>query len=298
MRKAKDFRTEPIKTPAVGKGDNVPANSGGLQRAGSGENFVKFVLGKTMVVGLRDGYADMPIMRLRKPDGQPFRSNIPPSIPLVNGQLRLSVNAFLIIESKSHILIDTGAANSWEPTTGRLLRSMQEAGVDPGLVDTVALTHTHEDHANGLVAAGGSDAFPNLKKLFVPSQGVPLFDRIERLARFRRMRIAIDEGFRIGRSVVAVSASGHEEGHTAYEVKDGGRTVLVWGDTVHVPAAQFDRPELTWEFDDDPNEARASRLRLLQRSLRPGHFIAGAHLDFPGIGSVTRRTGGYQFNPA
>jgi hypothetical protein len=38
-------------------------------------------------------------------------------------------------------------------------------------------------------------------------------------------------------------------------------------------------------------------LRLLQRSNKPGHFIAGAHLEFPGVGYVTRQADGYRFTP-
>jgi hypothetical protein len=120
-----------------------------MRKTEAGQNFVKFALGKTMVIGLRDGYVDMPATRLRKPDGQPFPGDLPPSIPLVDGKFRLS---------------------------------------DPSLVDTVATTHTHEDHVNGLVAADGSNAFPGLKRLFIPSQAIPLFDKIDRLARFRDVR--------------------------------------------------------------------------------------------------------------
>ena len=296
MRKARED-TAMDGTPSSSGKEGFAGNAGRPQRTGAGRNFVKFALGKTTVIALRDGYVDMPTARLRKPDGQPFQGDLPPSIPLVDGKLRLSVNAFLVIDGENHILVDTGAADSWEPTMGGLLQSMQEAGVDPSLVDTVAITHTHEDHVNGLVAADGSNAFPKLKRLLIPSQAIPLFDGIDRLARFRNLRVAIGDGFRIGRSVTAVSALGHELGHTAYEVKSGGSTLLVWGDTVHVPAAQFDRPELAWEFDADQDKARASRLRLLQRSDKPGHFIAGAHLEFPGIGYVTRQAGGYRFTP-
>jgi glyoxylase-like metal-dependent hydrolase (beta-lactamase superfamily II) len=283
--------------PSSNKAAGVARNVDGLRRTGAGRNFVKFALGRTTIVGLRDGYVDMPATRLRKPDGQPFQEDLPPAVPLVDGKFRLSVNVFLIIDGESHILIDTGASDSCEPTMGRLLRSMQEAGIDPGRVDTVAITHTHEDHANGLVAAGGSNAFPNLRRLFVPSQAIPIFDKIERLARFRDVRVAIGDGFRIGPSVTAVNALGHELGHTAYEVKGGTGTLLIWGDIVHVPAAQFDRPELTWEFDADQDEARASRLRLMQRSDKLNYFIAGAHLEFPGVGYVTRQANGYRFTP-
>jgi ribonuclease BN (tRNA processing enzyme) len=62
---------------------------------------------------------------------------------------------------------------------GSLLRALEESGVARDSIGTVALTHTHEDHVNGLVAAGGSDAFPNLDRLFVPQEEVQLFDGID-----------------------------------------------------------------------------------------------------------------------
>jgi metal-dependent hydrolase (beta-lactamase superfamily II) len=72
---------------------------------------------------------------------------------------------------------------------GSLLRALEEAGVARDTIGTVALTHTHEDHVNGLVAAGGSEAFPNLKRLFVPQEEIQLFDDIDRVARFRQRRV-------------------------------------------------------------------------------------------------------------
>ena len=65
------------------------------------------------------------------------------------------------------------------------------SGVAREVLGTVALTHTHEDHVNGLVAADGSDAFPNLDRLFVPQEEVLMFDEYGRLARYRQRRLPI-----------------------------------------------------------------------------------------------------------
>jgi glyoxylase-like metal-dependent hydrolase (beta-lactamase superfamily II) len=97
----------------------------------------------------------------------------------------------------------------------------------------------------------------------------------------------LDDGFKLSASVTAVEAHGHEIGHTAFEVSSAGDTLLIWGDIVHVPSIQFARPELTWEFDADQEQARRTRQRMLRRAVQPNVFVSGAHLDFPGVGIVT-----------
>jgi glyoxylase-like metal-dependent hydrolase (beta-lactamase superfamily II) len=266
-----------------------------MEKLDYGADFARYVLGEVTVVALRDGYVDMPPSRLRQPGNRPFAAGLPAPVELVDGKLRLSVNAFLVADRDQHILIDTGAANAWEPTMGLLLRALEEAGVSRGDIGIVAFTHTHEDHINGLVAADGSDAFPNLDRLLVPREEIPMFDREDRLARFRERRLPLADGFKLSPCVTAVQAHGHEVGHTAFEVSSGGDTLLIWGDVVHVPSIQFARPELTWELDADQVEARSTRERMLRRAAQPNFFVAGAHLDFPGVGTVAEADGGFCF---
>ena len=180
---------------------------------------------------------------------------------------------------------------------GLLLQALDEAGVGRGDIGTVALTHTHEDHVNGLVAADGSDAFPNLDRLFVPQAELALFDVEERLARFRQRRLPLTEGFRLSPAIASVAAIGHEVGHTAFEVASVGEALLIWGDVVHVPSIQFDRPEVAWELDADQDQARSTRRAMLERAARPGVHVAGAHLDFPGIGAVSVSDGDFRYIP-
>jgi glyoxylase-like metal-dependent hydrolase (beta-lactamase superfamily II) len=264
----------------------------------SGDNFARYELGELTVVALRDGDVDMPASRLRREGDRPFGVDLPEQVHLVDGQLRLSVNAFLITEQGRRILIDTGAGDAWEPTMGLLPRALAEAGVAREDITTVAFTHTHIDHVNGLVAADGSDAFPNVERLYVPQQEISLFDRSEKLSRFRRQCVAFGDGFSLGNNMTAVQATGHSAGHTMFEVSSGGGKLLVWGDIVHVPSIQFSRPGLTWEFDADQTRARSARMGILDRAARPGVYVAGAHLDFPGIGRVTRVDDAFHFSAA
>jgi glyoxylase-like metal-dependent hydrolase (beta-lactamase superfamily II) len=268
-----------------------------MKKLDSGKNYARYAIGELVVVALRDGYIDMPSTRLRQAGDLPFGADLPEQVTLVDGKLRLSVNAFLIIEDDQHILIDAGAANAWEPTMGSLLRSLEEAGLAREDIGTVAFTHTHEDHINGIVAADGSDAFPKLERLFVPQEEIPLFDGEARLARFRQRRSPLEDGFKLSPSVTALQAHGHEVGHTAFELSNAGETLLIWGDIVHVPSIQFARPDVTWEYDANQTEARATRERLMRRASKPSFFVAGAHLDFPGVGRIAEADGGYRYSP-
>jgi len=263
----------------------------------SGNNYARYQIGEVGVVALRDGYVDMPTSRLRQAGDRPFGTDLREQVRLVDGKLGLAVKAFLIVNGDQRILIDAGAANSWEPTMGTLLDALEEAGLKRGDVRTVAFTHTHLDHINGIVAADGSDAFPNLERLLVPREEVPLFDSEPRLARFRQVRSPLEAGFKLSPHVTAVPAHGHEVGHTAFEVSSAGETLLIWGDIVHVPSIQFARPELTWEYDADQSAARSTREKLMQRLARPDCFVAGAHLDFPGIGTVVEAGSGFAYRP-
>ncbi len=268
-----------------------------MTRVGSGANFVRYTLGDVAVVALRDGYVDMPPSRLRQEDGQPFGTALPKQVAVVGGKLRLSVNAFLVTDENGPILIDTGAADAWDPTLGLLLSALAEAGVAREQIRTVALTHTHIDHVSGLLAAGGARAFPNLERLFVPRKEIESFQQKQHFAQFHRQCIALGNGHRLTSRLTAIAAHGHEAGHTAFEVMAAGERMLVWGDTVHVPSIQFARPDLTWEFDADQPQARLTRKRMLSRAAQAGTCVAGAHLDFPGVGVVSCTGENFAFTP-
>ncbi len=258
-----------------------------------GQNYASFDFGDLKVVALRDGYVDMPPTRLRRESGGVF-DTVPAGVHLVGGQLRLSVNAFLIIEDRRSILIDTGASNTWEPTMGGLLDAMREAGIDRDSVTHVALTHTHEDHVNGLIAPDGSEAFPRVERIFVAKEELSVFSG--RLAPLRDRTTPIDDHFPVGERVAAIKAAGHSPGHTVYEVESSAGRLMAWGDTIHVPSIQFERPKIAWEYDSDESRARDARMVLLERASRPNHLVAGAHLEFPGIGRVTKNGDEFVFH--
>jgi glyoxylase-like metal-dependent hydrolase (beta-lactamase superfamily II) len=268
-----------------------------MKRIGSGGNYTSYKIGTLTVTSLRDGYVDMPVTRLRRPGNKVFGDDLPQQVRLIGGNLRLSVNAFAIDDGNDVMLIDTGASNAWLPSMGSLPQALREANIAADKVRTIAFTHTHIDHINGLILPDGQDAFPQLSRLLVPQEELQMFRAEARLKRFHERAETFEGEQRIGTNIETIAAPGHEIGHTCFRIASEEEAILVWGDIVHVPSIQFEHPELTWEFDSDQEQARASRLRIMALAADSGYYIAGAHLDSPGVGLVARSGTSFRFDP-
>ena len=269
-----------------------------MERISSGHHHTTYKIGHLSVTSLRDGYVDMPPSRLRQPGDKAFGHDLPSQVRLVDGALRLSVNAFAIDDGSEMMLIDTGASNAWHPTMGALPQALGEAKIAVDRIRTVAFTHTHLDHIHGLILPDGTDGFPQLSRLLVPRLEMDMFRAEARLKRFHDRAEPFDAGQRLSSNIETIAAPGHEIGHTCFRVTSGGETLLIWGDIVHVPSLQFDRPEVAWEFDADQEKARACRLQIMPLAADDAHYVAGAHLDSPGVGRVSRTERGFRFDPS
>lgn len=71
-----------------------------------------------------------------------------------------SVNAFLILAQNRRILVDTGSGKLLGPTVNKLVASLEGAGVKPGDITDILLTHIHGDHSGGLTV-DGKRVFPS-----------------------------------------------------------------------------------------------------------------------------------------
>ena len=181
---------------------------------------------------------------------------------------------------------------------GHLEEAMCEAGIDPSSITMVALTHAHGDHINGLLTPDGRPAFGNLGKIVIGEDAVEDFLAEPRLADFRPLLAPIGAGERLDDHLLAVPIPGHAPGHMGYRLSTGEDDILFCGDLIHVPAAQFARPELGWAYDADTSMARASRIKLLQEAADAHSWLAGAHMGRPGIGRIVKERHGYAFIPA
>ena len=223
----------------------------------------------------------------------------------------IAVNAFLLKLAGKWALVDTGSGNTMGPTLGKLTDNLRALGVAPDEIGTIFLTHLHPDHSSGLVDDAGRALYPNAEVVLHEREAQFWLDRdaatgvTERIRRniakaavttapYReRMRTVRDgEG---APGVSAVLLAGHTPGHTGWLVAAEGQSVLIWGDLLHLASIQVARPDTGLVYDVDPQAACQTRRRMFDRIAADKLAVAGAHLDFPGFGTIVRRGNGFAF---
>ncbi len=204
----------------------------------------------------------------------------------------LPFNAFLARAGEATVLVDTGVGppggdDPFLPERdGRLPALLAGAGVEPGDIDLVVLTHLHPDHV-GWNMLDGEPFFPRARYVahrldfenFTTRAAARPYvrDQLAALHATGRLEL-IDEDC----SPLPGVAVEHVPGHTAGScVVTIGATTFVGDLAVH--ELQLADPGLAYVFEDDKDAAAAVRLRFLPRLADSGVPVAFPHL---GLGRV------------
>ena len=259
-----------------------------------------FRLGALEVVALRDADNDLPN------DGKVFGLDVGPQA--VAGVLKahgapqdtisLGVDALLVEGPGRTMLFDTGLGPR---VHGVLMGSLAKAGVQPGQVTDVFITHSHGDHVGGLATADGALAFPDATihmsaREWTAMQAQP---KMASLAALIAPRIkTFEPGSEVAPGVKAIELYGHTPGHVGYEITSGGAHLLDIGDTAHSAILSLARPDWAIEYDNDQTQGRATRKATLAKLAVSHELIFAPHFPFPGVGRVTAAGDGYAWAPS
>jgi glyoxylase-like metal-dependent hydrolase (beta-lactamase superfamily II) len=97
--------------------------------------------------------------------------------------------------------------------------------------------------------------------------------------------------------VTAIPAHGHTPGHTAFVVSSGNGKLMVMSDTTNHPALFVRHPDWAAVFDQDADQARATRHKLLDMAASERVQVSFYHAPFPATGHIGREGKTYEFVP-
>lgn len=278
--------------------------------------YYRMVLGTFEVTALFDGTINLDEKLLKNIDKRDIQRLLAREF-LKGPEVQTAVNAYLVNTGSKLILVDAGAAKLFGPGLGNIVDNLKAAGYSPEQVDTVLITHLHGDHVNGLVTPDGQRVFTNAEvwsakadndfwlseaiAAQAPKDFQPFF-KMSRDAAAPYLAAGKWKTFDSDRELLSgissIDTHGHTPGHASYLFQSENQRLMILGDLVHSHAVQFARPDVAFEFDNDPKQAVAARKRIFRLAAKERLMVAGMHLPFPGIGHVRKETKGYAWVPA
>jgi glyoxylase-like metal-dependent hydrolase (beta-lactamase superfamily II) len=181
------------------------------------------------------------------------------------------------------------------------------AGIDPGKVTHVLITHAHKDHYCGVAREreGHTPRFPNARYFLGradwddnPERFRPDSDLATRLGALDRLGlldlVEVEQELALG--VTAIPTPGESPGHTVYRVHSGGETFLYVGDLFHHPS-EVEHPDWV-SAGRDPAAVRTSRRRIYAEAADTDTVVVSTHARFPPWGRIVRAGPGYRWQGA
>ena len=272
---------------------------------GAKPSFYNVKIGKIEVIALQDTEVEMNSGLVKNGDPAVVKKIMP------DGKLPASVNVFLVKTGSHKILIDAGIGDG-NAGKGKLIDSLKLYGLNPEDIDIICITHAHFDHVGGLVK-DGKPVFTKAKLLFskpematfsdealkkLPADVKGFYETANAAMKIYGKRVdTFKVGDTIAEGVKSVDLSGHTPGHTGLMIESEGQRCLLFGDLLHISDLQFPNPGYSLVYDTDAIKAARTRNRILEMAATEKIPVAGAHIKYPGMGSVSKSGNGYSLTP-
>ncbi|MEM0909114.1 MAG: MBL fold metallo-hydrolase, partial [Pseudomonadota bacterium] len=284
-------------------------------RASSGAGHFAYKIGDVDVIGLHDGYFELPLndsfignAELQDVEDALEAGGHPRDVVPIN------FTQTLLKIGDEIILVDAGTGAQLAPTAGNMMDHLNAAGVDPASVTKVLVSHFHPDHIFGLMTKEeNAQVFPNAQ-IMVPEAEIAFWTDPATMSALPENRKGLanrivatlgawdnveryQDGATLAPGVTAKATHGHTPGHTAFVVSSGSDELVIAGDIANIPALFVANPGWHARFDMDKAKAEAARRSLFDQVIADKATIAGYHFGFPNAGTIEKDGSGYAFIP-
>ena len=229
------------------------------------------------------------------------------------GAATLEQNILVLNTGDKIILFDNGMgiSKAFGDTTGKMLVTLKQAGIDARDVDALVMTHAHIDHCGGVIGADGKPSFPNAE-LFIseadftfwtdeakvgPTYKAFYEQAVRNLLPVKDRITFFKDGQEFLPGVQAMFTPGHTVGHTIFLIQSGKDQLAYIGDISHHPVLLIEKPLIEFAYDTDPKQAAKTRVRVLDMLAANRTRILGYHFPWPGIGHIGKLGDGFRYYP-
>jgi glyoxylase-like metal-dependent hydrolase (beta-lactamase superfamily II) len=236
------------------------------------------------------------------------------SLPIPNHP-PMPVNCLYVQTGKNNVLIDTGEGPGVNPTSGKLFKNLQAAGIKNTEVDTIIISHAHIDHLGGNTDAKGNLVYPNahifMEKVEweywvprlnlkpgeeLPGETVHIPSARRNILPIKDRYIIVEDKKEIVPGFRFLPAHGHTPGNSAIIVSSGDKQLIFVGDLLH-EIAEFSKPDMWAQWDFNPEESIRTRTEIINRAVETRALVFISHFPFPGLGYIVKKGNSLDWEP-
>lgn len=233
-----------------------------------------------------------------------------------------SVHSWIVRTKHHNVLIDGCYGNDKSRPglpVGDMIQTdwldrLAACGLQPEDIDFVMCTHLHADHVGWntrLIDGRWVPTFPNARYLFSRREYEhwnPLGDNADAYGQTNVFEDSVlpcmeaglvtfvEHGHSVDDELIIEDAQGHTVGNSIIRGISNGMTGLFTGDCLHTPL-QIAYPQINSVACELPEQARATRLRILEEAAEHGHLLLPAHFPPPHVCKVERSGTGFRYAP-
>ena len=233
-----------------------------------------------------------------------------------DGDMKLSIHAFLIRAGGLNIIVDTCAGNGknlplyeeWVNLNTPFLENMAALGFPADKIDRVLCTHLHFDHVGWnthKVDGEWIPTFPNARYLFGaaewefwkdeddPYESNALDHALKPIFEANLVDL-VDSTHQICDEISLIPTPGHTPGHVSIHIQSQGEEAVITGDMFHHPL-QMAKPGWIDAADTESSLAEKTRIEFMQRFGNTKTTVLGTHFATPTAGKIVSDGKGYKF---